>query len=224
MSYLKSSSAPSLPVSLQLIGASAVGKSCIYKRSTDPEWKFQYEVPVTIGVAKPAMKTYRIDGDDFRVNIWDCGGQERFEVISRAFLKNADGCVLIYAVDDAKSFDCVSGWIEAVEDIKKNRSSKGRFQVVLVANKTDLAQARGFKNWKEKGDALAKEYGCPFFLTSAKTNKGIETMFEHAAKLMKRDFDKYNSEKDQDEKNRIHEKDDEEVKESSNTNSCCVIS
>ena len=204
--------------SLQLIGASAVGKSCIYKRSTDPEWKFQYEVPVTIGVAKPATKTYVIDGEQFRVNVWDCGGQERFEVISKAFLKKADGCVLVYSVDDAKSFDCVSGWIEAVEDLKKTRTT-GTFQVVLVANKIDLAQTRGFKNWKKKGEDLAKEYGCPFFLTSAKDNKGIEKMFEKAAEMMKRGIDIKHAELKKNEE--LRKQDNDELGEEGG--GCCMI-
>lgn len=210
--------------SLQLIGASAVGKSCIYKRSTDPEWKFQYEVPVTIGVAKPATKTYQIDGEQFQVNVWDCGGQERFEVISRAFLKKADGCVLVYSVDDAKSFDCVSGWIEAVEDIRKTRTA-GTFQVVLVANKMDLASTRGFKNWKEKGENLSKEFGCLFFLTSAKDNMGIEKMFKEAAVLMKRGLDKKKRyAADIGDKEELRNNDDKSDVVTRQEDGCCVIS
>eukprot|EP00940_MAST-03C_sp_MAST-3C-sp2_P000139 g139.t1 len=174
---------------LQLIGASAVGKSCIYNRSTNSSWKFSYEIPVTIGATKPTLKSFTFeDGETFDVNVWDCGGQERFEIISKAFLKKAEGCIIVYSADDENSFDCAKNWIQAVCEIKSEKeSSMHHLQVVLVANKVDLEDTDGvtFDHWRQSGQDLAKEYGVAFFETSAKSNKGISVMFDHVARLMK---------------------------------------
>ncbi len=42
--------------------------------------------------------------------IWDTAGQERFQSLGSAFYRGADCCVLVFDVDNAKSFDDLDNW------------------------------------------------------------------------------------------------------------------
>jgi GTPase SAR1 family protein len=42
--------------------------------------------------------------------IWDTAGQERFQSLGSAFYRGADCCVLVFDVNNAKSFDDLDNW------------------------------------------------------------------------------------------------------------------
>lgn len=42
--------------------------------------------------------------------IWDTAGQERFQSLGVAFYRGADCCVLVYDVNNAKTFDALDNW------------------------------------------------------------------------------------------------------------------
>jgi Ras-related protein Rab-7A len=45
-----------------------------------------------------------------RVQLWDTAGQERFQSLGVAFYRGADCCVLVYDVNNAKSFEALDSW------------------------------------------------------------------------------------------------------------------
>jgi Ras-related protein Rab-7A len=42
--------------------------------------------------------------------IWDTAGQERFQSLGVAFYRGADCCVLVYDVNNSKSFETLDSW------------------------------------------------------------------------------------------------------------------
>ena len=58
----------------------------------------------------------------------------------------------------------------------------GNASVILLANKIDLQDR---KISKEEGEALAKEFNCPYFETSAKTGENIDEAFLTLARIVK---------------------------------------
>jgi len=42
--------------------------------------------------------------------LWDTAGQERFQSLGVAFYRGADCCVLVYDVNNSKSFETLDGW------------------------------------------------------------------------------------------------------------------
>lgn len=42
--------------------------------------------------------------------LWDTAGQERFQSLGVAFYRGADCCVLVYDVNNAKSFEALDSW------------------------------------------------------------------------------------------------------------------
>ena len=45
-----------------------------------------------------------------RFQLWDTAGQERFQSLGVAFYRGADCCVLVYDVNNSKSFDTLDSW------------------------------------------------------------------------------------------------------------------
>ena len=54
------------------------------------------------------------------LNLWDCGGQEQFESITVALLKDATGCIIVYRVDDPKSLQVAHKWDTSVSTSSSN--------------------------------------------------------------------------------------------------------
>jgi Ras-related protein Rab-7A len=52
----------------------------------------------------------RFGSDADRVQLWDTAGQERFQSLGVAFYRGADCCVLVYDVNNSKSFDTLDSW------------------------------------------------------------------------------------------------------------------
>jgi Ras-related protein Rab-7A len=46
----------------------------------------------------------------YNTQIWDTAGQERFQSLGSAFYRGADCCVLVFDVNNGKSFDDLDNW------------------------------------------------------------------------------------------------------------------
>lgn len=85
-----------------IIGDTAVGKTNILLRYVNEEYKMTHIT--TIGVDFK-IKTVSVDGVKIKMQIWDTAGQERFKTITETYYKGAAGVVLVYAVNDRKTFN-----------------------------------------------------------------------------------------------------------------------
>lgn len=110
-------------------------------------------------------------GKEIQLNIWDTGGQERFQSITKSYYNGAHGIVLVYDCTCEESFRNISKWIKTIEDWACNDVVK-----VLVANKSD--KDNGWRLPKETGMDFADENGLHFFECSAKTGLNIHEIFE----------------------------------------------
>ena len=78
---------------------------------------------------------YRRHHDGWQV--WDTAGMERFATVNREFYRGADMCVLVYAVDEAASFEKLNFWYDAFVDATGVSPGSG-FPFVVLGNKVDL--------------------------------------------------------------------------------------
>ncbi len=155
-------------VKILLIGDSGVGKSSMMIRFADDEFVDQ-SIP-TIGVDFK-IRTVEFNNKTYKIQIWDTAGQERFRTITSSYYRGAQGIIIVYDITNKESFDNVKIWL--TECSRYN----DRAQIILVGNKSDLDKSARKVSFNE-----AKEYanskGYKFVETSAKTNDGIENMFQ----------------------------------------------
>ncbi len=161
-------------IKIIIIGNSNVGKSCILTKFVDDE--FISHNSTTIGVDYKTFRTNYLD-KDIKLLIWDTAGQERFKSITKTFYKGAQVVIICFDLTNEISFEDVDIWLE---EIRKEK--RGDPIIVLVGTKSDLTSSRVIT----KEEALKKTTQLKFdayFETSAKTNQGIEDIFNSIVKL-----------------------------------------
>ena len=192
-------------VKVVLLGESAVGKSSIIKQFIDHEFNSIIEPSIS---SRFISKDYEIKeiNKEIRINLWDTAGQEKYRSLAKIFYKDAQIVIFVYDVTSQISFDgLINYWYE---EVKNNSLPDVIFGV--VGNKIDLYENSQVsqdeaKKWADSINAI-------FQLTSAKTNSGIDKLFEL---LIKKkfipDFD-YKKEDDEIKKEFIQKKNEEEEK------------
>jgi small GTP-binding protein len=120
-----------------MIGDSGVGKTNLLSRFVDNS--FTLDSKPTIGV-EFATKTTNIDGKVIKNQIWDTAGQERFRAITNAYYRGAVGAIIAFDLTKSKSFENVQKWLGELRD-----NAEPRITVMLVGNKSDLAELREVK-------------------------------------------------------------------------------
>ncbi|GAB4847684.1 hypothetical protein Ancab_026746 [Ancistrocladus abbreviatus] len=135
-----------------VLGDVGVGKTSLINQYVHKKFSYQYKA--TIG-ADFVTKELQIDGKLVSLQIWDTAGQERFQSLGAAFFRGSDCCVLVYDVNNLKSFDALQHWRD--EFIKQ------------------VAEKRA-KEWCNSMGSL------PYFETSAKEDVNVDAAFLSIAK------------------------------------------
>ena len=108
--------------------------------------------------------------------VYVLAGQDRFRTLTSAYYRGAHGIILVYDVNDRKSFENILQWKnEADLDSTNDDAVK-----MLVGNKIDK-DADERKVSKEDGLAFAREHNMLFIEASAKTEEGIQQAFEEVS-------------------------------------------
>jgi small GTP-binding protein len=156
-----------------VVGDGAVGKTTLTKKLITGEFKTKYKM--TIGVDL-SVKYLKIKEKKIKLQIWDTGGQERFNYVSPIYYRKALGALCCYDITKRASFENVQKWITNIENYC------GNIPIVLVATKRDLEDFRVIK--EEIGHNFAKERGLCFFETSSKNGFNLKKPFFTLAKLI----------------------------------------
>ena len=83
--------------------------------------KFDEEELSTIGVGNLIKKIEISDNEKKKtisLKIWDTAGQERFRSVATQYIKSCDGLLIVYAINDRKSFEKIDDWLKEVEENK----------------------------------------------------------------------------------------------------------
>ena len=143
--------------------------------------EFSEEYLTTIGININTKDTkIIINGEEkeIKVKIWDTAGQEKFKSISTQYIKNCDGILLIYAINNKKTFENIENWLNEIENKKK----KNNIPLVLIGNKIDLEKEREVSF--QEGEKLAQIYNMEFFECSAKDNINVNECFNCLIELI----------------------------------------
>lgn len=82
-------------------------------------------------------KKIDVSGREIIAQLWDTAGLERFHQTSlgAAFYRGANGCLLVYDINDPQSFDTLNHWRI---DVLTKIAGDDDFPIVVVANKLDM--------------------------------------------------------------------------------------
>lgn len=122
-----------------------------------------------------------LDDRKVTLQLWDTAGQERFQSLGVAFYRGADCCVLVYDVNNQKSFETLDVWKDEFL-IQANPPDPENFPFVVLGNKIDVEDSKRQVSSKKAQAYCASKDNLPYFETSAKEAVGVEQAFEVIAR------------------------------------------
>jgi small GTP-binding protein len=163
------------------IGDSGVGKTCLLTKALKNF--FDEELKSTLGFEYHNI-TININDKKILLQTWDTCGQESFKCIVNMFYKRAKLAILVYSIDNRKSFEGINFWLNELR-INSGDNTK----LILIGNKNDLDDQREVSY--EEGKNFSQLNGFNFFSeTSAKEGEAPLEVLTKAAEIL------YNYEKE----------------------------
>ena len=99
------------------------------------------------------------NGDNVKLKIWDTASQKRFIGLTKAYLKRANGFILLYNITSSESFETAKRWLRIIREETNNNN------IALVGNHIDTEYERIVL--KEEGEDFANDNNLLFFETSS---------------------------------------------------------
>jgi len=152
-----------------VLGAGAVGKSAITLRMVSNDFRKEYDPTIEDSYACSVM----VDGKAEMLDILDTAGQEQFSSLLDHWIRDAEGFLLVYAINSFVSFEHAKKLYDKIQHNKEDST----INLILLGNKCDLPdndRAVRFEDGKE----YSNELNCTFFECSAKSNINIASAFE----------------------------------------------
>jgi Ras-related protein Rab-7A len=155
-----------------VLGCANVGKTSIMTRYCSG--KFSEIRRPTVG-ADFMVKKMKIHDADVTLQIWDTAGAETFQnVLPNLFFQSAHGALLVYDVNNDKSFEQLWQWRD--QCISKSGLESGFFPIVVVGNKIDIRDSKPEDQRTSQQVVLnwcrENQYG--HIETSVKDNLGVD--------------------------------------------------
>ncbi|KAJ7907043.1 ras protein [Mycena leptocephala] len=102
--------------------------------------------------------------------------------VSDSVFQEGQGFILLYSTTSRPTLDSIAAFHKAIERVK------GRDSVVILAgNKCDQEYERAVR--RAEGAELARQLGCEFLETSAKTAQNVERVFTSVVRALRRKED-----------------------------------
>jgi len=163
-------------IKLVLVGVGGVGKSALTISFVSNVWVPEYDPTIE----DSHRKQVSVDDMVSMLDILDTAGQEEYASMQDQWFRTGHGFVVVYSIVNKKSFSEITPLVEKIRRIKDS----DRVPMILCGNKCDLEAERIVK--KQEGEALAKQFGCPFFETSAKNHINVDESFRELVREVRR--------------------------------------
>ena len=154
-----------------LLGDGGVGKTSLVYRFIQN--RFSTDFKSTLGVN---LLKHEVTIDNLRITaqLWDLGGQDKYEGLRKLYLDGSQGALLVFDKTNKSSFDNLEKWVKSFRDLRGDKP------MILIGNKLDL------KEFITIDDPTAKSYAdsnnMEYLSTSAKTGEQVETAFKSLIK------------------------------------------
>jgi small GTP-binding protein len=163
---------------LVVVGHLSSGKTSIIKRFVNNFFSRTYKATVGVDFA---LKVIDVDARTrVHLQLWDIAGQERFGAMTKIYYKNAVGALIVYDLNERRSFDVVDNWRRDIEE-KLPDDQGARIPIMMIGNKKDLIPSgtTGCASDDEVEKYMEdKKNVVGWHLVSAKENENVtETIF-----------------------------------------------
>ncbi|XP_066911435.1 GTP-binding protein Di-Ras1-like isoform X2 [Clytia hemisphaerica] len=151
-----------------VFGCGRVGKTSIIKRYLYEEFDHNYYETIE-DIHK---KVVFCNNQSIELTVLDTAGNYQFPAMRELAIKQSNGFILVYAIDNVPSFEEAIRLRDIIVSVKNNEDTP----ILLVGNKTDA----GFRRVQRvEASAAMKDWGskAQHIETSAKNNENIDLLF-----------------------------------------------
>ena len=204
-----------------LLGEIGVGKTSLIKQFTNNTFDENISSSISSQYSSKIITINRLN-KDIKFDLWDTAGQEIYRSLAKLFYKNAKIIIFVYDITNKNSFEGLKKyWYKKVS----TNSDKNAI-LALVGNKNDLYNNQQVND--NEAIEFAETIGAIFQVTSAKSNIGIDKLFQNIGiKYLDPEFNYKNEEENEkniynitkENKKRMKEKEKEEEDENSSVTS-----
>ena len=211
-------------IKIILLGESGVGKTNLIQVALDQP--FQKEKISTL-ISSYYESEIIIQNKKYVYTLWDTAGQEVYRSLNKSFIKDSKIVILVFAINNRKSFEEINFWINCVKD----NLEENKYIMALVANKSDLIEEQEVPDEEimKKGEELNIKVK---ITSAAEDSVGFKMFLEELLKDLvksgipfkkKRTFNLEweNVEKAEDEKNNNELDNNKNVSNTRNKKKCC---
>lgn len=156
-------------VRLVFLGAAGVGKTSLIRRFLQDTFEPKHRRTVE----ELHTKEYEVGGITIKVEILDTSGSYSFPAMRKLSIQNSDAFALVYAVDDAESFEIIKTLHDEILELKEDKFPP----IVVVGNKAEVGGLR--QVLPEDALSLVElDWNSRFLEASAKENENVVEVFK----------------------------------------------
>ena len=157
---------------LLVIGSSGTGKTSFIQRWTKNEFLEDHRPSI---VSEFAFKLFEYKEKQYRIQLWDIGGQDKSPSMMNIFAKDTYGCLVLTDCTDKSTLDDGLEWRNVMNEVSYFPDGKS-IPFILIHNKIDLIQDKieleeienNIKNFSENNNFTN------YFMTSVKENIKVD--------------------------------------------------
>ncbi|EJF66483.1 ras protein [Dichomitus squalens LYAD-421 SS1] len=157
-----------------VLGDGGVGKTALAVQFTLNCFVETYDPTIEDAYRKQLV----VDNRMCFVEVIDTAGQEEYATLRDQWVREGQGFILVYSIASRATFDRLDVFRQAMLKVKRQKPV-----FMLVGNKCDKQYEREVS--REEGAALARQFGCEFLETSAKTAHNVERLFTNLVRLLR---------------------------------------
>ena len=136
-------------IKIILVGDSGTGKTNLITVASVFEFNTNSLTTTSCSYIQKIIKK----GDkEYKVNLWDTIGQEKYRSLTKIFLKDSKIVIFVYDITNRATFESLKFWKKTIDDVLGNGPVFG-----VVGNKIDL-----YYEEKVKGEEYANSIGTNF--------------------------------------------------------------
>ncbi|KAI9842116.1 MAG: Ras GTPase [Sclerophora amabilis] len=161
---------------LVVVGGGGVGKSCLTIQLIQSHFVDEYDPTIEDSYRKQCV----IDDEVALLDVLDTAGQEEYSAMREQYMRTGEGFLLVYSITSRQSFEEIMTFQQQILRVK----DKDYFPIIVVGNKCDLEGERQVA--KQEGEAVARNFGCKFIETSAKSRINVDNAFFNIVREIRR--------------------------------------
>eukprot|EP01084_Bolivina_argentea_P318034 551461_1 len=170
---------------LLIIGDSGTGKTTLLTRYMKNAF---LEYGSTFGIDQRYALATTANGKKMKLHIVDCGGQDRYQKLTRSAYRETDVALLCYAVNDLNSFQNAQKWRQQVKE-----DAPDDCIIILVGCKCDITQRPAELSTQNIEATIKKDNVWKQYLNfndqwlvecSSKTGHNVNSIFHSAVQMM----------------------------------------